>query len=39
MATEKAIFAAGCLWGIEAAFQQVTGVVDVTVGYSPPVSG
>ncbi len=30
----KAIFGAGCFWGIEAAFRQVPGVHEALVGYS-----
>jgi peptide-methionine (S)-S-oxide reductase len=34
MATEKAIFGAGCFWGVDAAFRTVNGVSEVTCGYS-----
>ena len=30
---DKATFGAGCFWGVEAQFQQLTGVLETAVGY------
>jgi peptide-methionine (S)-S-oxide reductase len=34
VAIEKAVFGAGCFWGVEARFNELTGVLETAAGYA-----
>jgi methionine-S-sulfoxide reductase len=34
MESDKALFAAGCFWGVQAAYDKLGGIIDTVAGYS-----